>query len=102
MTSIICPNCKSRVTEFDLSCVNCGYTVTQEERKKLIDEMIKAQAPAEDLSAEEKAHKLLQEHKLEKKLNKFSVGLFKVGFAEMIVPLLIILLIIIVIAVMFL
>jgi len=102
MTSIICPNCKSRVTEFDLSCVNCGYTVTQEEREKLVDEMLKSQAPAEDHSAEERAHKLLQEHKLEKKLNKFSLGLFNVGFAEMIVPLFIILVIIIVIAVMFL
>jgi len=102
MTSIICPNCKSRVTDFDMSCVNCGYTVTEEEREKLIDEMLKAQAPAEDHSAEERARKLLQEHKLEKKLNKFSVGLFKVGFAEMMVPLFIILVIIIVITIMFL
>ncbi len=102
MTSIICPNCKSRVTDFDLCCVNCGYKVTQEEREKLIDEMIKAQASDEDRLVEERAHKHLQEIKLEKKLNKFSLGLFKVGFAEMIVPVVIILVIIIVIAVMFL
>ena len=102
MTSIICPNCKSRVTDFDLCCVNCGYKVTQEEREKLVDEMLKAHTPDEDHSAEERARKHLQEHKLEKKLNKFSLGLFKVGFAEMIVPLFIILVIIIVIAVMFL
>lgn len=102
MTSIICPNCKSRVTDFDLCCVNCGYKVTQEEREKLVDEMLKAHPPDEHHSAEERARKHLQEHKLEKNLNKFSLGLFKVGFAEMIVPLFIILLIIIVIAVMFL
>jgi len=66
MTSIICPNCKSRVTDFDLCCVNCGYKVTQEEREKLVDEMLKAHTPDEDHSAEERARKHLQEHKLEK------------------------------------
>jgi len=60
MTSIICPNCKSRVTDFDLCCVNCGYKVTQEEREKLIDEMLKAQAQEEVRLVEERAHNHLE------------------------------------------
>ena len=102
MASIICPECKNHVSEYDLACLICGHTITEEEREKLIKEMHQAKAAVKDHSAKEKAQKHLQELKLEKKLNKFSLGLFKIGFAEIIVPLFIILLIIVVIAVMFL
>jgi len=104
MTSIICPKCKSHITEYDLSCLNCGYTVTQEEREKLVKEReeLKSKKLSEKGSAHQEELKHHQEYKLEKKLNKLSLGFFKVGFAEMLVPLFIILLIIIVIAIMFL
>ena len=101
MTSIICPKCKSHITEFDLSCVNCGYTITQEELVKEREEL-KSKKLLEKGSTHQEELKHHQEYKLEKKLNKLSVGFFKVGFAEMIVPLFIILVIVIVIAIMFL
>jgi len=104
MTSIICPRCKSHITEYDLSCLNCGYTITQEEREKLVKERedLKSKKSLENRSAHQEELKHHQEFKLEKNLNKLSVGFFKVGFAEMIVPLFVILMIIIVIAIMFL
>ncbi len=104
MTSIICPKCKSHITEFDLSCVNCGYTITQEELEELVKEReeLKSKKLLEKGSTHQEELKHHQEYKLEKKLNKLSVGFFKVGFAEMIVPLFIILVIVIVIAIMFL
>lgn len=104
MTSIICPECKSHISEYDLICLNCGYTVTQEEREKLVKEQeeLTSKKLLEKGSTHQEELKHHQEFKLEKKLNKLSVGFFKVGFAEMIVPLFIILVIIIVIAIMFL
>lgn len=103
MTSIICPKCKSHITDFDMSCLNCGYKITEEEREKLVKEReeLKSKKLLEKGSTHQEELKHHQEYKLEKKLNKLSVGFFKVGFAEMIVPLFIILVIIIVIAIMF-
>ena len=103
MTSIICPECKSHITEFDLSCLNCGYTITQEEREKLVKEReeLKSKKLIEKGSTHQEELKHHQEYLLEKRLNKLSLGFFKVGFAEMIVPLFIILVIIVVIATMF-
>jgi len=104
MTSLICPECKSHISEYDLVCLNCGFTVTEEVREKLVkkQEELAAKKLLEKDSTHQKELKHHQEYKLEKKLNKLSISFFKVGFAEMIVPLFIILVIIIVIAIMFL
>ena len=41
MASIICPECKNHVSEYDLACLICGHTITEEEREKLIKEFVK-------------------------------------------------------------
>ena len=102
MTSIICPKCKSHISEYDLICLNCGYSITQEEREKLVKEVLDSQESVEENAAHQQALKHQHELKIEKKLNKVSLGFFKVGFAEMVVPLVIILLIIIVAVIMLL
>ena len=43
MTSIICPKCKSHISEYDLICLNCGYSITQEEREVLVKEVLNSQ-----------------------------------------------------------
>lgn len=84
-------------------CLNCAYTITEEVREKLLKEQEKQSShdSLEDSSAQKWVLKQQKEHKFQKKLNKISLGFFKVGFTEMIVPLLIIILIIIIIILMF-
>ena len=41
MTSIICPKCKSHISEWDVNCLNCGITITQELREQLSKEQQK-------------------------------------------------------------
>jgi len=38
MTSISCPNCKSHISEWDVICLKCGYSVTPEERELFVKE----------------------------------------------------------------
>ena len=102
MTSIICPKCKSHISEWDVNCLNCGLTITEEIREKQIKEQQKHSTSdsSEDNSPQVKAMKQDKKYKFQKTLNVFSFGLFKTGFAEIVVPILIVVLIVIVIALM--
>ena len=104
MTSIICPKCKSHITMWELNCLNCGLAITEELREKLIKEQQKQNsAPSfKESSPKEEALKRHKKYVFQKRLNKFSLGLFKIGFAEMVVPLSIVALVIIVIILMLL
>ena len=102
MTSIICPKCKSHISEWDVNCLNCGLTITEEIREKQIKEQQKHSTSdsSEYSSPQVKALKQDKKYKFQKKLNQFSLGYFKIGFAEMVVPVLVVMLIIIVIVFM--
>jgi len=104
MTSIVCPKCKSHLSEWNLSCINCGLTVTEELREQLIREkqIQREMDTLKDISPQVRAMKLDRKYKLQKALNTYSFGLFKTGFAEIVVPVLIVVLIIIAITFMFL
>lgn len=94
MTAIICPNCKSHISDWDLNCLNCGMTITEELREKLIRESEAQQADesAEEL-LQEKAVKMHRKFQLQRKLNRLSLRLFKTGFAGLVVPFLVVVLI---------
>ena len=75
MTSIICPVCKSHVSEWDVTCLNCGHSVTPEERKRLLREQ-------EELQAREHSEKMAAHHRLNNhrhsfqvRMDRFSIGL---------------------------
>jgi len=75
MASIICPNCKTEVSEYDLVCLNCGHTITPEEREKLVkehEELIAREA-AEKQALHEAEMKSQHKHRLQKKLDRYSV-----------------------------
>lgn len=99
MAAIICPNCKSHISDWDLNCLNCGMTITNELRKKLVEEAEKREVrePAEE-SPHEKALKLHSKFKLQRKLNQMSLRLFKRGFGEIVVPVFVFILFLVVVA----
>ena len=102
MTSVTCPKCKSHISEFDLVCLNCGFTVTPEIREELVierEQQLAREAEKQRLAHEENL-KRQHRHPVLKYLNQFSLKLFKIGWAEMVVPVIIILLIIITIVLM--
>jgi len=98
MTSITCPKCRSHISEWDVICLNCGFSITPEEREKLVKEQEKQSSHHTLIgnSHHEGVLKHQHEHKIQKKLNKISLGFFNVGWAEMAVPFILIMLIIIV------
>ena len=102
MTSIVCPKCKSHITVWDSSCLNCGLTITEEIREQLSKEQQSQRLKdnLRDIPAQVKALKPDRKYKFQKTLNKYSFGLFKTGFTEIVVPVLFVLLIIAVIALM--
>ena len=104
MTSIVCPKCKSHISEWDVDCLNCGLSITDELRKQLIDEQQNQRSTQrlQDIPSRVKALKPDRKYKLQKALNTYTFGFFKTGFAEIVVPILIVLLVIAVIALMFL
>ena len=96
MSTIICPNCKFQNTEFDLKCFKCGHAFSPEEREMLLKENEMKHIHDSHKSSGEHPH----EHKVQRKLNLISFGIFKVGFAEILVPIITFLLIIIVVFLM--
>jgi len=80
MTSIICPKCKSHISEWDVICLKCGYSVTPEERELLVKEH---EALAHQAELEQQAHeaemKLKHRHRLQKRFDRFTVGMFGVS-----------------------
>jgi len=80
MTSIICPKCKSHISEFDLVCLNCGHTVTPEERELLVKEQEELFAREEEAqrAAHEAEMKLKHKHRIQKKLDRLSFGVLGV------------------------
>ena len=102
MASITCPKCKKRISEFDLVCFSCGYTITEAERERQLMELEKQRSndSLKGSSLRESALKHQKKQKRLKKLNRISFGFFKIGWAEIVVPLVIILLILIVIILM--
>jgi len=103
MASITCPECKKHMSVFEVVCFNCGFIMTDEERDRQLKELEKQryEDSLKENSPPKGVLKHPREHKLEKKLNTISLGFFKIGWAEMVVPLIIILLIIMVILLMF-
>lgn len=74
MTSIFCPKCKSHISDFDLVCLKCGYTITPEEREQLLkehEELLARKAEAKRAMHEEEM-KLKHKHRIQKKLDRFS------------------------------
>lgn len=81
MTSIICPKCKSHISEWDVICLKCGYSVTPEERELLVKEheaLIAHQAELES-QAHEAEMKLKHHHRLQKKFDRFTVATFGIS-----------------------
>jgi len=88
MSTVICPNCKYHNTEFDLNCFKCGHAFSPEEREKLVKENEMRHFHDSHKSSGEHHH----EYKVQRKLNLISFGIFKVGFAEILVPIIAVLL----------
>jgi uncharacterized Zn finger protein (UPF0148 family) len=97
MTSIICPKCKGHISEWDVICLNCGHTVSPEERKVLVKEHEEIMAHEHELKmAAHQAHlKHHHSHNLQMRLDKFSVGVFHTTFDVVTVFLISVLLLII-------
>ena len=95
MTSVTCPKCKSHISEFDLICLNCGFTVTPEIREELVKEKERQDALEAEKQrlAHEKKLKMHHGHPLLTKMNRFSQRRLRTGWAELIVPAIIIVLI---------
>lgn len=102
MASITCPKCKKRISEFDLVCFSCGCTITEEERARQLMELEKQRSTdsLKGSSVKERALKHQKKQRMLIKLNRISFGFFRIGWAGLIVPLLIVLLILIVIVLM--
>ena len=103
MASITCPKCRKHMSVFEVVCFNCGFTMTDEERDRQLKELEKQrhEDSLKGSSPPQGALKHPREHKLEKKINTISLGFFKIGWAEMVVPLIIMLLLVIVAILMF-
>ena len=82
MTSIICPKCKGHISEWDVICLNCGHSVSPEERKILVKEQEELHAREHELKmATHQAHlKHHRPHQLQMRLDKFSIGVFHTTF----------------------
>ena len=82
MTSIICPKCKGHISEWDVICLNCGHSVSPEERKILVKEQEELYAREHELKmAAHQAHlKHHRPHQLQMRLDKFSIGVFHTTF----------------------
>lgn len=80
MTSIICPKCKSHISEWDVICLKCGYSVTPEEREHLVKEQeaLLAREAEQERQAHEAEMKLKHRHRIQKRFDRFTVGLFGV------------------------
>ena len=101
MASLACPRCGKHFTEYDVSCINCGLKITPEIRAKLLkelDDRIQMEAGL----ARKRMTNRPKSHKLERRLNRTTLGLFGTGWAKLAVPAIIVLLVIIVAALMFL
>ena len=74
MASLVCPVCKSHISDFDLCCLKCGYIITPEERIRLVKE--REEQIAHDLEMKKVLHeekmKHRNKHRLQKQLDKFS------------------------------
>lgn len=82
MTSIICPKCKGHISEWDVICLNCGHSVSPEERKILVKEQEELHAREHELKmAAHQTHlKHHHQHQLQMRLDKFSIGVFHTTF----------------------
>jgi hypothetical protein len=85
MTSIICPKCKSHISEWDVICLKCGHSVTPEERVKLVKEQeeLIVREHAEKMSTHEAHLRHQHQHQMQMKLDKLSVGIFHVNLDVM-------------------
>lgn len=103
MGPITCPECKKHMSVFEVVCFHCGFIMTDEERDRQLKELEKQrhEDSLKGSSPPEGTLKHPRDHKVEKKINAISLGFFKIGWAEMVVPLIIILLIFIVVIIMF-
>ncbi|MBV5312808.1 MAG: hypothetical protein JZU47_05895 [Prolixibacteraceae bacterium] len=100
MTSITCPKCKSHLSDWDVICLNCGFSITPEEREKLVKEHEMQHAQHANEHNHEKELKHEKEYHFQKMLNSISLNFFKIGWTEMVVPFSIFVLILIVIVLM--
>ena len=80
MTSITCPKCNSHISEWDVICLKCGHSVTPEERELLVKEQEAMLAGETGLTREahEREMKLKHRHRLQKRLDRFTLGVFGV------------------------
>lgn len=80
MTSIICPKCAGHISEWDVICLACGHSVTPEERERLVKEQEALLTRESELKheAHEAEMKLRHRHRLQKRFDRFTVGLFGV------------------------
>lgn len=99
MTSLTCPNCKKHISIFDLKCFSCGFTITEEERDRQVKEleMQRSDDSMKRNSPNKIALKRLHMQKFLKKLDRISFRLFKIGWADLVVPSIIFILILLVI-----
>ncbi|MBA4409058.1 MAG: hypothetical protein C0397_06510 [Odoribacter sp.] len=95
MTSIICPKCGNHISEWDLVCLNCDFVITPEERVRLKTEHEKL--ISRDSNGKDHIHVRPRKHPIQRKLNTISFGVFKVGWPEMVVPVIAVVLIALVI-----
>jgi len=104
MTSVSCPKCKKHMSVFDVVCFHCGFIMTDEERDRQLKEQENQRQEDElrERSPKPETFKHPREHKMSWKINTISFGLFKLGWDELVVPLIIVLLIMIVAMIMFL
>jgi len=100
MTSITCPKCKNHLSDWDVICLNCGFSITPEEREKLVKEHEMQHAHDSLYRIHKKDLKHERRHRLQKRLNSVSLNFFKLGWTEMVVPFSIFALILIVIVLM--
>lgn len=103
MGPIICPACQKHMSVFEVACFHCGFIMTDDERDRQLIELEK-QRQQESLKWNSPHAGELKNHRnylIEKKINAISIGFFKTGWVEMVVPLIIILLIFIVVIIMF-
>lgn len=75
MTSIVCPKCKSKITVWDINCLNCGYHISNEDRAMQAKEQeeLYARKKAEKIAAHARSHK--HAHTFQMKLDRLSLGL---------------------------
>jgi len=98
MTSITCPNCKKHISVFDLKCFSCGFTITEEERDSQVKELEKQKS--DDSLKGSSPDEIALKHLQMKKLDRISFRLFKIGWADLVVPSIIVMLILLVIVLM--